>query len=192
LRPSAKCATCLGQTTAVIAVGLSVDDEVLAGQGFGYVWHFIPHRLCPLEIWTPFHRTFGTCSEALRSAAATCLTVAASVKELVVWPQTATTGDVLGSFIQPVNSPPCGRGALLVCYPLGVTKVSRAIRAHNPARGHHGPRMLLFWARDPSSETREYYFPPSNACVSRRVTKDRARNHTSLRRVSPGRTEMWG
>ena len=172
LRPSAKCATCLCQTTAVIAVGLSVDDEVLAGQGFGYVWHFIPHRLCPLEIGTQFRRTFGACSKTLRSAAAACLTVAAGVKELVIWPQTAATGNVLEGFIQPVDSPPCGRGALLVCYPLGVAKVSRTIRAQNSACGHHRPRMLLFWTRASSSDTRKYYFPPSNDCVSRWVTKD--------------------
>jgi hypothetical protein len=139
----AKCAARLGQTAAVIAIGLSVVDQVFRGEDLGQVWHLVPHRLCLLEVWTPFHRTFGARGEALRSAATARLTGAARVKKLFVWPGTAAAGDVLDGFIQSVDPPSCGHGAVLVRNPLGVAKVGRTIRAQHSAGGHHPGHLIL-------------------------------------------------
>ncbi len=56
--PSEKGSACLGQSAAVITVGLSVGDEVFVGKNLGQIRHLVPHRLCFLEIGTLFHITF--------------------------------------------------------------------------------------------------------------------------------------
>ena len=65
-----------------------------------------------LEVQTLFHRALGVRSEVPRSAAAPRFTVAARVKELFVWPNTASTGDVLESSLsdrRPRNGYPIGQ-----------------------------------------------------------------------------------
>lgn len=118
-------------------IGPRIGEKVLVGQNLYKAGNSVPHCLRLREVPAGPHTTFGARGKTLRPATAVGLASPAGMKELLVGPQAAPTGDVHKAFVELVYAFPRRRGALLLLHALKFAVIRGTIGAQYSARRDH-------------------------------------------------------